>query len=241
MRIVVWNCNMAFDRKYDNLLALQPDIAVISECADIELIAKKAPGFRPSSSIWIGANRQKGIGIFTFGAFKGRQRPIYEDQVPYFVPINIDGPQQFNLLAVWACHKTKNSYVAGLGPLKRAIRQYRGFIGDGPTVIAGDFNDNVLWDKPKKTNSFRVSVGELAALGLQSAYHLNRGVEHGNELEPTIYWRNRTADGPRYHIDYCFVPNEWAPSISSVTVGRFDEWVAPGLSDHVPIVVDLSL
>jgi exodeoxyribonuclease III len=186
MRIVVWNCNMAFHRKYDNLLALQPDIAVISECANIELIAKKAPGFNPSSSIWIGENRQKGIGIFTFGAFKGRQRPIYEDQFPYFVPIKIDGPQQFNLLAVWACHKTRNSYVAGFGPLKRAIRQYRGFIEEGPTAVAGDFNDNVLWDKPNKTNSFRGSVSELADLGLQSAYHISRGVEHGNELEPTI-------------------------------------------------------
>jgi hypothetical protein len=33
MRIVAWNCNMAFDRKVEDLLALRLDVAVISECA----------------------------------------------------------------------------------------------------------------------------------------------------------------------------------------------------------------
>jgi hypothetical protein len=50
--------------------------------------------------------------------------------------------KQFNLLAIWACHNKKNSYDAGLGPLRRGISEYREFIEEHPTVVAGDFNDN---------------------------------------------------------------------------------------------------
>src|SRR5262249_1949547 len=110
MRIVIWNCNMAFHRKYEHLLALCPDIAVVPECAKIDLINKKAPRFKPTSSIWIGDYRHKGLGVFTFGAFTGEKSPFYRDKFPYIVPIRIDGPKQFNLLAVWACHNKNNSY-----------------------------------------------------------------------------------------------------------------------------------
>ena len=238
MRIVIWNCNMAFQRKYEHLLALRPDIAVIPECANIELITEKAPGFIPTSSIWIGANKHKGLAVFTFGAFKAVRSQIYRDNIPYILPLRIDGPTQFNLLAVWACHNKNNSYEASLGPLRRAISEYRAFIGSSPTVVAGDFNDNVQWDKPNKLNKHAGNVSELATLGLQSAYHFSRGVDQGAEAEPTLYWRDRTFDGPRYHIDYCFAPADWMESISSVTLGKFDEWVATGLSDHVPMTVD---
>ena len=30
MRLVAWNCNMALHRKFDALLALRPDVAIIS-------------------------------------------------------------------------------------------------------------------------------------------------------------------------------------------------------------------
>ncbi len=230
---------MAFHRKYEHLLALQPDVAIIPECATVELVSEKAPSFKPVSAIWVGENKQKGLSVFTFGKFKATQSPKYQEQFPYIVPIWIDGPRQFNLLAVWACHNKRNSYKAGLGPLSRAISQYRELIMEYPTVIAGDFNDNVLWDKPTKLNNHGTNVSELTSLGLKSAYHHSRGVDQGAEREPTLYWRNRTVDGPRYHIDYCFVPIGWANSISSLTVGSFKEWIAPGLSDHVPIVVEL--
>jgi len=50
------------------------------------------------------------------------------------------------------------------------------------------------------------------------------GVRFGEESDPTIYWRDRKADRPRYHIDYCFLPESWIP-YTSVTVGSFDEWM----------------
>jgi exodeoxyribonuclease III len=204
--LIAWNCNMALHKKYKQLLALRPDIAVIPECAAPELIAQQAPEFAPTSSIWIGGNRHKGLGVFTFGAFQGELSPIYEDDFPFIAPIRIQGPTSFNLLGVWACHHRPNSYRARLGPLKRALSAYQAFIKEHPTVIAGDFNDNVNWDRPTKLNNHGTNVSELAALGLRSAYHFAKAVEQGCEREPTLYWRNRKSDGPRYHIDSASFP-----------------------------------
>ena len=230
---------MALHNKYKYLLALAPDIAIVPECADIDVMREKAPSFLPASSIWIGDNHNKGLGVFTFGPYRSEQLPVYRGDFPHIVPVRISGPTQFNLLAVWACHAHLNSYKARRGPLMRAVNNYRSFIQDGPTVVAGDFNDNVRWDKPKKLNNHALNVGALNSFGLHSAYHQSRGVEQGKELEPTIYWRDRKIDGPSYHIDYCFVPDAWTNSDLGVDVGHFQDWVGAGLSDHVPLIVDL--
>jgi hypothetical protein len=47
-------------------------------------------------------------------------------------------------------------------------------------------------------------------------------------------------NGPKYYIDYCFIPDEWTNSILNVAVGDFEDWVGRGLSDHVPLVVDID-
>jgi hypothetical protein len=69
MKIVAWNCNMGFHKKYESLLALKPDVAIIPECANTDLIKKSATDFKPTSAIWIGDNPRKGLGVFTFGQF----------------------------------------------------------------------------------------------------------------------------------------------------------------------------
>lgn len=231
---------MALHDKHEYLLALAPDIAIIPECANIDVMRKKAPYFLPASAIWIGDNRQKGLGVFTFGPYHAEQSGTYKNDFPHIFPVRIHGPTSFNLLAVWACHAHKNSFEARQGPLMRAMSTYRAFIQDGPSVVAGDFNDNVLWDKPKRLNNHGLVVRALNAFGLHSAYHQSRGISQGAEPDPTIYWRDRKIDGPRYHIDYCFVPHQWINEGLAVDVGGYQEWVGAGLSDHVPLVVDLS-
>jgi endonuclease/exonuclease/phosphatase family metal-dependent hydrolase len=42
-----------------------------------------------------------------------------------------------------------------------------------------------------------------------------------------------------YHIDYCFIPEPWVPSITSVEVGAYETWITA--SDHCPLVVDIAL
>ena len=65
MCLVAWNCAMALHRK---LLALAPDLAVISECAHPNIIAARLAGPPPwRQAIWVGGNCQKGLGVFAFG------------------------------------------------------------------------------------------------------------------------------------------------------------------------------
>ena len=64
------------------------------------------------------------------------------------------------------------------------------------------------------------------------------GLEQGAERHPTLYWRDRTRTGPTFHIDYIFVPRSAANLLRRVSVGSYAKWVATGLSDHAPLIVD---
>jgi len=83
-------------------------------------------------------------------------------------------------------------------------------------------------------------VARLAAGGLVSAYHEIRGEAPGAELEPTLYWRDRRKNGPTYHIDYVFLPRPWLVRLKEVEIGSFEAWCGNGLSDHVPVVVEVA-
>jgi exodeoxyribonuclease III len=240
MRIATWNCNMAFRHKFAALVALQPDLAIIPECEAAQFFAAES-AFKPRSAIWIGDNPRKGLGVFTFGAFRAVRDPIHRPDIPYVLPLRISGPVKLRLLAVWACHHKPNSYDNRVGPLRRALRDYDRFCAGAPLVVAGDFNNNVYWDRPGRPNNHEAAVQDLDRLGLASAYHVARGVAQGAEPEPTLYWRDRSRDGPVYHIDYCIVPRRWTTRLARVVVGGFDEWVGAGLSDHVPLMVEIAL
>lgn len=241
MRILVWNCNMGLDKKYRHLLALQPDIAIIPESAEPGILLRKAPEFSSNTHVWVGENPNKGLGIFTFGNYAATIISPHDTNIPYVAPIKILGPHSFKLLAVWACHSKENSYENRLGPVRRALSTYATLVTSAPTVVAGDFNDNVRWDKTRSPNKHSLNVAILEEMGLCSAYHNQRNVSQGEEPEPTLFWRSRTKDGPRYHIDYCFVPKRWLSRPHRIAIGTYEDWVGAGLSDHVPLIVDIDL
>lgn len=81
----------------------------------------------------------------------------------------------------------------------------------------------------------------MAKLGLVGAYHEVRGEEQGREQVPTLYWRERTKNGPTYHIDYIFLPSAMLSQVRELAVGSYEEWCGSGLSDHVPIALDVSV
>ena len=70
MRLVAWNCNGAFHRKSAVLAALAPDVAILSECADLEILRRKAPPFAPTGALWMGDNPQRGLAVFSFGGYR---------------------------------------------------------------------------------------------------------------------------------------------------------------------------
>ena len=74
-----------------------------------------------------------------------------------------------------------------------------------------------------------------------SGYHVGRGEFHGKETLATLYRRDCKADGPKYHVEYCFMPLEWCSRLREIEVGAFDAWVGKGLSDHVPLIFDIDI
>jgi exodeoxyribonuclease III len=214
---------MALHRKFAALLRLRPDIAVICECAEPQRL--QALGLLDElggEPVWIGNNPNKGLAIFA--------------------PIHISGPSECNLLAVWAQNASAGvTRKHQLGPLRRALRKYAGFLSERSSIVAGDFNNNVFWHRPGWRLNHGNAVAHLAKLGLVSAYHELRGEAQGRESVPTLYWRDRTKGGPTYHIDYVFLSSAMLPNVAELAIGSYEEWCGSGLSDHVPIVLDVSL
>lgn len=243
MRLVVWNCNAgSLARKLDALRALEPDVAVVPECPS-SINDTALPLFGDTRAVWIGRGR-RGLAVLGFGAWSPALDSGYDDRLEWIAPVHIDGPTPFFLLGVWAF----NHRAAVTHPdrperwqVQQSLDVYAPQLAVGPTVVAGDFNHNVNWDQPrgkKQPGNHAIAVERLESLGLVSAYHGHRSVAHGAEPDPTLYWRDRRADGPTYHIDYCFVPASW--HVTNVEVGTHAEWVGSRLSDHVPVVVDVD-
>jgi hypothetical protein len=243
MRIVAWNCNMALDRKIDALLALRPDIAIVSECAEpARLKFRTRPGWTESEPVWIGRNPSKGLAVFGFNGHRLRLADDYWPSLRYIAPIHVSGSLDCHLLAVWAQNFSGGvTRKAQIGPLRRALSRYRDFLTARPAIVAGDLNHNVIWDKPGWRNNHGAAVASLARLGIESAYHAFHREAQGEESRPTLYWRDRRKDGPTYHIDYVFLPQSWIGRIGALRIGSFEDWCGAGFSDHVPVIVDVAV
>ena len=243
MRLVTWNCNMALHRKFEALLRLAPDIAVVCECAAPDRLRERAElAGVAGEPVWIGRNPNKGLGVFAFNGYGVRLAEPFYPSLRYIAPIEVDGPHAFNLLAVWAQNASGgNTRKRQAGPLRRALTKYSSFLIRGPAMVAGDLNNNVIWDRPGWRINHAGTVALLARHGLVSAYHALSGEAQGNESQPTLYWRDRKKDGPTYHIDYVFLPERLTGRIRTLDVGRFEDWCGAGLSDHVPLLVDVDI
>ena len=158
--------------------------------------------------------------------------------------VNVTGPHSFRLLAVWAANDwsgiREREEGTPIGPVRRAIARHERWLRKGPSVVAGDFNHNAIWDKPLRPDSHTYAVADLTTIGLSSAYHRARGCAQGSEPEPTFYMQRNEAKP--YHLDYVFVPDAW--NVDSVRVGPYDRYCQKradgGLSDHAPLEVDVA-
>jgi endonuclease/exonuclease/phosphatase family protein len=230
LRIVTWNCGMALARKAPNLLALQPDIAVIQECSKNSVDVLHSHGF---SGLWFGTNPNKGLSVFCSKEFSLRAGGDLFGK--WVVPLRVRGAADFKLLALWACPVGTNRADNYIGQVYRCLAEQCGWFGNAPIVVAGDFNSNSQWDANRPGRNHTEVVRLFGSHGLVSAYHAHHGEKQGAETRPTYYFY-RHQDKP-FHIDYVFVPKRW--KLRSVEVGSFSEW--RHLSDHVPVVVDVSI
>ena len=164
MRIVSWNCNLNFKAKFDVIAALKPNILVIQEC---EQLPKDY--FPNAEYLWVGRNEKKGLGVLLFDG-AGSISPEYNEKFIEFLPINSDFGQ---LLGVWAFNHRAKKYGKDVrGHILHALEEYETFLTDTKTVgVVGDFNNSVVWDKPKSELSFQRTIEKFKTFGLYSAYH----------------------------------------------------------------------
>ncbi len=244
MRIVVWNCAMRLrGEKLRALESLQPDIAIVPACESPQRLWGKQPLLAPIPMEWVGDNENKGLGVLAFNGFRVKRHPDYDANLRWMLPVEVSGAVHFHLLAVWAMNQSiPQMEEEGLPdqPLEPA-RCYQAFLATGPAIVAGDFNNNLRYDKDKRASNHARTVAGLERLGMVSAYHVGRGELHGKEELATLYGRGRKPDGPKHHADYCFLPLEWCSRLREVEVGAFDAWVGKGLSDHLPLIVDVEV
>ena len=226
MRIVTWNCcHGPYATKAAHALALGGDITVLTECS--RPLDADSPQRR-----WFGVEGRWGITVLATELYRLDPLPQVPDLPHYVIPVQVSGPVNFLLIAVWTWPEP--SYVR---VLERGFTAYADLMREQPTVVAGDFNSNSFFDRPRSALTHSTIVAQLAEYGLVSSYHHFFGEPQGGETRPTFYFY-RKADQP-FHIDYCFVPHAWGDRLTNVAVAPFAE--GPALSDHRPVTVDVAL
>jgi hypothetical protein len=210
MRFATWNCQGGVAAsKLHEFEQLGADIGVLSECERLPL---------QPNIIWVGDEGKKGLGIIAGRGWKLRRITEIPDLPRFVVPITVEGTSTFLLLAVWTKAEGVDKYVRGLN---RAVNVCERLIASSPTVVLGDFNSNSVWDQlhPRDRNHTAL-VERLKKLGLVSAYHAHTNEDQGMETSGTFFMYRRILRP--YHIDYCFLPVDWASQGMTVEIGAFE-------------------
>ena len=246
MRIVSWNCGGALRKKTEHIDQLQADILIIQECEDPQSFGEQYQEWA-GEYLWVGNNRNKGIGIFPKNGHRVTQLNWHgtytlkglscshtsmtwtTSELRMFLPFTVN--DKLTVLAVWTKGSDKEAF-GYVGQLWKYLQIHREELSRPSTMILGDLNSNAIWDKADRWWSHSGVVAELAEIGLQSLYHRVMNEAQGSESIPTFYLQ-RNLSKP-YHIDYAFVSEdligEWG-----LEVGSASDWIA--VSDHVPIII----
>ena len=229
MKIVSWNCNGGFRKKYMDLFNAYPDadVFMIQECENPDFYNNREfkalfqKGFHVGTpDFWM-----KGIGVF---APKGNS--LRRTKCKYGNPLHMLGYAFFDvdncykMLAVWPHGKYVEEMI-DFFHLNESL-----FTND--LLVMGDTNScSVFNNHHPKNKNHDVLVDLLNQKGLVDAYNYSMGEAEGEETIPTFYLQ-RKKEKP-YHLDRCFI----APGrITSFKVAEnHDYWLS--LSDHIPIEI----
>lgn len=152
VRLVEWNVAMSLHTKVQLLTGLAPDVAVLPESAHPDRVGEALAAAGATSMQWIGTNPNKGLLVAAFGDWTLRIDAAYDPGYQWVLPVHVDGPARIRLLAVWDMNHRGRGYDSArrLGACRASMQHYGEFLA-GPadlTVISGDFNNSVYWDKP---------------------------------------------------------------------------------------------
>lgn len=230
-RIVTWNCMRRLEAKRDAFEVLAPELAVICEAT-----AEGVAALGVEDAICSEPLEGRGglcVALVANNGWRLEKLAEAADRHVLAARASKDG-RTLTLVGVWML-PDKGDYVT---PLLRALAEVEPCLG-GDVVIAGDFNAHPQWDVGKGVGrQFASVVKWLGERGLTSLWHHHSGERHGEETTPTFFM-NLKAEKP-FHIDYAFASQALAQKCRSVEIGAHAQWVATKLSDHAPLIVDLT-
>jgi exonuclease III len=206
---------------------------VIPECECIEKLVFKAGVKQPSSILWFGDNHHKGLAVIAYNGLQLTLIRKHKPEIKTIAPISVTGGDtELTLFAVWAYNPDDpdGQYVTQVW---KAVNHYKRLIKPERTILAGDFNSNTIWDRPRRVGNHSDVVKYLKRKKIHSAYHQYHSQQHGTEQHPTFYLY-RHLDKP-YHLDYCFLSADLTQCMQSVEIGEHAFWSK--YSDHVPVMV----
>ncbi|TFH04462.1 MAG: endonuclease/exonuclease/phosphatase family protein [Methanosarcina sp.] len=234
MRVITWNCNMAFRKKYEQILSYEPDLLIVPECEHPDKLNNKFY----DNVLWIGDNRNKGLAVFSFNDFEITIHEAYCESYKYVLPVKVINNKEINLIAVWSQNNKEDPRRRYIGEVWQSLNYYKDMF-KSPTIIAGDFNWNVIWDKEHSNYPLHGTLTDVTNLLKQfeifSMYHAFTDVKFGVEVEPTLYFRKNIKTP--YHIDYVFAPLDFISNGKSFSIGKYEDWIP--LSDHMPLIAEL--
>jgi len=224
---------MAFRKKAKFILPLKPDILIVPECEHPDKLIFPDGTQIPTNIIWHGDNKNKGLGVFSYNNYKLKLLKIHNPLFKNILPIQVTRDKcKFVLFAIWANNPSDKDgpYVTQVW---KAINYYEKLIKRKNTILAGDFNSNTIWDRPRRIGNHSDVANTLAKKKIMSTYHTFYGLDHGKETHPTQFMY-RHADKP-YHLDYCFVSSDLIAKMVNVEVGAYEDWKL--YRDHKPLIV----
>lgn len=236
LRITTWNCNGAFRKKWQAAAELDADLLIVQECEDPRQTTDSAYQRWASNHLWCGANKSKGVGVFARRDLVLTRVSLHAQSLQLFLPVHVldmRDQREWPLLATWTKHADSPNFRY-IGQLWKFLQIHRDFLRHPCGMAIGDFNSNTQWDEWDRWWNHSDVVRDLNGCGLESVYHRHFGEEQGQETQPTFYL-HRKLEKP-YHIDYGFVGTAW--SVQNVQLGKPDIWL--GLSDHIPLTIDLE-
>jgi len=234
MRIITWNCNMAFRKKYEKIMRHNPDLLVLQECENDNKLNPAFELINPNQTIWYGNNPHKGVAILSFNDVEIKLKADHNPAFEYILPLDLmQGEKKVNLFSIWAMpHKTvrAKNYV---GQIWGALNYYENQLNED-SIWVGDFNSNAIWDKKKRVGNHSDVVKLLQQKEIVSLYHLQHSIIHGEEIHPTLFLlKNKQKP---YHLDYCFASQNLISEKTKIEIGAYEDWIK--LSDHMPLIID---
>lgn len=119
MKLLGWNCNGAFRRKYQALENFNADIWVVPKSESPAYLLRHKSPLSSAQQLWCGQNQSKGLSVFAFNGCQISRADFFNPAYRHILPVNITtaDKQKMLLIAVWASRVKDNSDWDYIGQL----------------------------------------------------------------------------------------------------------------------------